>query len=171
MPSAETPSPAQIRPATPADLGSVLRLNSEWEHVTSRLDEVSLTQLHESAAYHRVCERDGQVAAFLLALGPGVDYDSPNYRWFDSGDRDFIYIDRIVVAGEHHRAGLGNALYDDLLAFARQGGVARLCCEVDVEPLNQGSDRFHARHGFVEVGTQWVAGGSKRVSLRERVLG
>lgn len=167
----EIPSRIQVRPATPADFDSILRLNSEWEHVTSRLDLDSLTRLHESAEYHRVCEQGGRVVAFLLALGPGVEYNSPNYRWFDAADDDFIYIDRIVVDAECQHSGLGSVLYDDLLAHARQRRVSRLVCEVDVEPMNEVSDRFHARRGFVEVATQWVAGGSKRVSLRELVLG
>jgi len=150
------------------DFDEILRLNSDWEHVTSRLARDSLARLHEKAVYHRLCEDGPRVAAFLLALGPGVDYDSPNYRFFDSSSDDFIYIDRIVVGREHQRAGLGEALYRDLLEFARHRQVGRLVCEVDVEPMNAASDRFHARRGFVEVGAQWVGDGSKRVSLRER---
>jgi predicted GNAT superfamily acetyltransferase len=41
---------------------------------------------------------------------------------------------------------------------------------VNIEPPNPGSDAFHAGRGFVEVGTQWVADGTKRVSLRELVV-
>lgn len=160
-----------IRPATPDDFEAILRLNSAWEHVTSKLDRDALSRLHESALYHRACVHDSGVVAFLLALGPGADYDSPNYRWFDSAGGDFIYIDRIVVRGEYQRAGLGDALYDDLLAFARRRRIPRIVCEVDIEPMNAPSDRFHARRGFVEVGTQWVADGKKRVSLREYTVG
>lgn len=160
-----------VRPATNADLPEILRLNSEWEHVTSRLDEERLADLHRQAAYHRVAEADGRVAAFLLALPPGAAYDSPNYRWFDRSSDAFLYIDRIVVGRAYQRAGLGAELYADLLEFAAQRGVERLVCEVDIEPLNVASDAFHRRRGFVEVGTQWLALGTKRVSLREYLLG
>jgi len=159
-----------IRPAAQQDLETILRLNTQWEHVTSPLDTDSLAHLHARAAYHRVLELDSGVVAFLLALGPGVSYASPNYRWFDARPGDFLYIDRIVVAEGHQRSGFGDALYDDVLGFARQGRIPRLTCEVDMEPLNAASDRFHTRRGFVEVGTQWVADGTKRVSLRECVL-
>ena len=159
-----------IRPAGLKDLDEILRLNTQWEHVTSPLNEGSLAHLHANAAYHRVVESDAGVVAFLLALGPGVSYESPNYRWFDAQHGDFLYIDRIVVAEGHQRSGLGDALYDDLLTFARQQGIPRLTCEVDLEPLTAASDSFHTRRGFAEVGTQWVAGGTKRVSLREYVL-
>lgn len=161
--------PAQmvIRSAAPDDFEAILRLNAEWEHFTSRMEREGLARLHDQSLHHRVCERDGRVVAFLLALGPGVDYDSPNYRYFDDGREDFVYIDRIVVDAGSHRTGLADALYDDLLGFARSRGVARIVCEIDADPPNIASDRFHARRGFAEVGTQQVAGGRKRVSLRE----
>lgn len=160
-----------IRDALPADFARILQLNSEWEHVTSPLGPASLQHLHDHSAYHRVADMNGTIAAFLLAIAPGAPYDSPNYRWFDESGTDFIYIDRIVVARECQRAGLGDALYDDVLGFARQSGAARLVCEVDIEPPNAASDAFHARRGFVEVGTQVIANGRKRVSLREQATG
>jgi len=159
-----------IRDATPGDLAAILRLNKEWEHVTSPLDEGSLAELYGESSYCRVMEAEGEVVAFILALSPGAAYDSPNYRWFDARGGDFLYIDRVVVGAASQRAGFGAALYDDLLEFASRQGVSQLVCEVDIEPLNVSSDAFHASRGFVEVGTQPVAGGRKRVSLRERVL-
>lgn len=158
-----------IRPAALDDLDELLRLNAQWEHVTSFLDHDALAHLHANAAYHRVVEMDSRVVGFLLALAPGVAYESPNYRWFDARSDGFLYIDRIIVDRECQRAGLGEALYDDLIAFARQRGVGRLVCEVDMEPHNVASDVFHARRGFLEVGTQRIEGG-KRVSLRELAI-
>lgn len=159
-----------IRPATRSDLPALLRLNAEWQHVTSPLDEAALAHLHEHAAYHRVAEADGRVIAFLLAFGADAPYDSPNYRWFEANSAEFLYIDRVVVAADRQRGGLGEELYRDVEAYARANGMARLVCEVDIEPLNAASDTFHRRHGFVEVGAQWLPGGAKRVSLRERSL-
>ena len=159
-----------IRPATEADLPAVLRLNAEWQHVTSPLDGAALAHLHEHAAYHRVAEVNGQVIAFLLAFGADAPYDSPNYRWFKTNSAEFLYIDRVVVSGDHQRGGFGEKLYRDVEEYARANGVGRLVCEVDIEPLNAASDAFHRRHGFVEVSTQWLPGGAKQVSLRERFL-
>lgn len=160
-----------IRPTTSDDLGAILELNTVWERVTSPLDAAALADLHAQAAYHRVIELDGRIAAFLLAIGPGRPYESANYRWFDARSNDFLYIDRVIVSSDFHRKGLAAALYDDVRAFAVARGISRLVCEVDVEPLNVASDEFHRQRGFVEVGTQWVAGGTKRVSLRESVIG
>jgi hypothetical protein len=159
-----------IRPVVSDDYEAILGLNAAWEHVASHLDRNSLAHLHASAAYHRVVEVSSRIVAFLLALAPGVDYGSPNYRWFNSRADQFLYIDRVIVDREYQRAGLGDALYDDLLVFARQHGVARLVCEIDIEPRNAPSDSFHTRRGFVEIGTQQLGDG-KRVSLRELPVG
>jgi predicted GNAT superfamily acetyltransferase len=162
---------AVIRPAEPRDFGAILALNAAWVQYTSPLGEAALGDLHGQAAYHRVAEVDGCVVGFLLAVGPGQGYESPNYRWFAARSDDFLYIDRVVVAGGHQGTGVGGALYGDVTAWAARHGFGRLVCEVNVEPPNPVSDAFHARRGFVEVGTQWVAGGTKRVSLRELRLG
>jgi predicted GNAT superfamily acetyltransferase len=159
-----------IRAATPDHFPAILALNEEWVQATSPLDERALADLHGQAAYHRVVERDGRVVGFLLAIGPGRPYQSLNYTWFAARHDEFLYIDRVVVAGDHQRSGEGSALYDDVAAFAAAGGFGRLVCEVNIEPPNPGSDAFHAGRGFVEVGTQWVADGTKRVSLRELVV-
>jgi predicted GNAT superfamily acetyltransferase len=156
-----------IRPAGPADLEHVLRLNRQAEAALSPLTPDRLRALHDQACYHRVACLDGQVRAFLLALGPGAAYDSPNYLWFAARSADFVYIDRVVVDPAARRARLATRLYEDLIAHARRSGAARVGCEYDTEPPNEASRRFHESLGFVEVGAQRVAGGRKRVSLQE----
>jgi predicted GNAT superfamily acetyltransferase len=157
---------APPRPAAPADFPAILALNEESVHFLSPLTPARLAHLHGESAYHRVIEAGGRVAAFLLALREGADYDSPNYRWFAARLPRFLYIDRVVVAGGHQGRGLGAALYADLFEFARATGAGRVTCEFDVDPPNEASRRFHARHGFVEIGAQAVAGGAKTVSLQ-----
>lgn len=159
-----------IRPAGADDFLAILALNAESVHFLSPLDAVRLRQLHAQAAYHRVVEIDRVVAAFLLALREGADYDSPNYRWFAQRYPEFLYIDRVVVSAAQQGRGLGALLYEDLFAFARSSGVAEVTCEFDVDPPNPPSARFHARFGFREVGTQWLGGGKKQVSLQARSL-
>ena len=159
-----------IRDAAPADFAAILTLNETWVHVLSPLDEAGLAELHRMAAYHRVVEdgsadEDG-VAAFLIALREGAAYGSPNYRWFGERHDAFLYIDRIVVDTDRQRGGHGRALYADLIDFARDSGVGLIVSEFDAEPLNEPSLRFHARHGFREVGVR-AAGGGKRVSMQE----
>ena len=159
-----------LRDARREDFAAILALNAESVHFTSALTAERLDALHRSAAYHKVVQIDGDVAAFLLAFRERAPYDSPNYLWFAERYPQFLYIDRIVVAPAHRGAGLGVALYDDIIAFATASGVAWLTCEFDIEPPNPASKQFHARMGFAEVGTQWLGGGKKRVSLEARAI-
>jgi predicted GNAT superfamily acetyltransferase len=104
----------------------------------------------------------------LLAFRQGVDYESPNYRWFAERYDAFIYIDRVVIAANARGDGIGATLYSDLFKFARSEGVKIIACEFDIVPPNPASQRFHQRHGFREVGTQQLHGGNKHVSLQVR---
>ena len=155
-----------LRPARTTDYPDILALNLESEAMLSPLDEARLAQLDSQAAYHRVLCDQGRVAAFLLAFREGADYDSPNYLWFAQRYERFLYIDRVVVAASHQGRGLGARLYRDLFAFAREHAIDAVTCEFYVQPPNEASRRFHAGFGFHEVGTQWVAGGTKQVSLQ-----
>jgi len=157
-----------IRNATPQDFPAILALNAESVHFLSPLDAPRLQHLHAHAAYHRVAEREGSVAAFLLAFREGADYDSPNYRWFAQRYPRFLYIDRIVVAPAARGLRFGALLYDDILAFAAATNAGRLTAEFDLEPANPVSAAFHRRYRFHEVGTQWIGGGKKQVSLQMR---
>jgi predicted GNAT superfamily acetyltransferase len=153
---------ASIRDATPADYAAILELNRDSEALLSPMDAGRLRELDAAAAYHRVAGEP--VAAFLLAFREGAGYDSPNYRWFSQRFDRFLYVDRIAVAASARSAGLGGALYRDLFGFARAAGVPRIVCEYYSRPLNEASQRFHARHGFDEIGTQWLPERGKQVS-------
>lgn len=152
--------------ADPRHFDDILALNAASVQVLSPLSAPRLAHLHAQAAYHKVVLDDARVVAFLLGFAPGAAYDSINYRWFDAHYDDFLYVDRIVVAASHRAHGLGALLYSDFFAAARALGKQRVVCEYDVAPPNPASAAFHRRFGFVEVGTQRTADGSKAVSLQ-----
>ncbi len=52
-----------------------------------------------------MAERIGQTEALLLAFDQAADYDSPNFLWFRERFPRFVYVDRIVVAGEARGRG------------------------------------------------------------------
>lgn len=108
----------------------------------------------------------GEALGFVLTLPPGCAYESLNYRWFSARYEKFLYVDRIVVDTDQRGLGLGRLLYDAVAMEARRRGLERVCCEVNLKPRNEGSLRFHDRHGFHEVGRQATEGGSKEVSLQ-----
>ncbi len=160
------PAEPLIRGANEGDYAAIVALNTAEVRHTSPMDEDRLRQLASLSAYHRVATLDGRVVAFLLAMRAGADYRNDNFAWFTAQHPDFLYVDRIVVdaAAQGHR--LGSRLYADLFAFAREHGIPRITCEFNVVPPNEPSRLFHARHGFVETGRQWLDEGRKQVSMQ-----
>lgn len=158
-----------VRDATAADFPALLALNEAWVHFLSPLSSERLDALHRASAYHRVVEDHGSIAGFLLAFREGASYDSPNYAWFSQRYPAFVYVDRVVVAGDAQRKGVGTLLYDDVFAFARSSGVPIVAAEFYTRPPNPVSARFHERYGFTEVGSQAIAT-DKRVSLQISTL-
>ena len=156
----------RIRDIADGDHAAVLALNLESEALLSPMGAPRLRALLDETAYARVLVEDEQVLAFLLAFREGCAYDSPNYVWFQTHYPRFLYIDRIAVSTAQQGRGLGAVFYRDLFEFARASGVDAIACEFYSQPLNEGSSRFHAKFGFGEVGTQWVAEGRKQVSLQ-----
>lgn len=154
-----------IRNALPGDLPQVLELNQKaLPHVSSVALE-DMRRFLEQAAYFKVApNQNGGLEGFLIALGPGLDYASDNYRWFSGAFDDFLYIDRIVIAENARELGLGSRFYRDVIETARKS-APRLTCEVNSRPPNPRSMAFHDRFDFVPVGTQRTEGGTKVVTL------
>jgi hypothetical protein len=153
-----------LRDVNNSDFSAILALNAESVHFLSPLDEARLALLAKAACYLRVVEEGGAVAAFLLGFRKGADYDSPNFLWFNERFDDFVYVDRVVVSPQYRGRKLADLLYDDFESFARASRVTRITCEVNVEPPNPVSLKFHARRGFREIG-QIPYGPGKTVAL------
>lgn len=164
-----SPMPFTIRNVVAEDLDAVLDLN---EAVVPAVNSVPLTQMQwflQHAAYFRLAEADGGLAAFLVGLRPGTGYDSVNYRYFCEHYEDFGYVDRIAVSTRVRRSGLASTLYDDFRTSLPEG-VSLMTCEVNLRPPNEGSMRFHERLGFHQVAEQESEGGTKTVALLVRQL-
>jgi predicted GNAT superfamily acetyltransferase len=157
------------RPIRPDDLAALAQLNDAAVPAVNALGPEGL------AAHVPRCEvavvvpaDDGSPLAFLLALAPGADYPSENYRWFAAHRPGSLYVDRIVVAPHAHGRGLGRLLYDVVAERAQALGLAEITCEVNLEPPNPGSLAFHSRLGFAPVGEQVTKEGTVRVALLAR---
>ena len=162
-------------PVTPADLtaspdlaDALLALNNAHAVELSWLEPPRLAHLVAQAF---LAERIGQADALLLAFDQAADYDSPNFLWFRERFPRFVYVDRIVVAGEARGRGHARRLYQLLFERARAAGHERIVCEVNSNPPNPASDAFHADLGFTVVGTGELHGGEKTVTYLARDLG
>ena len=155
-----------IRNSIQADYGSIIALNDAEVQQTSPMDRDRLNFLASLSDYNKVAVVNGEVAAFLLAMQHGSKYHNENYNWFSSRFSTFLYVDRVVVGSQFAGLGIGRALYNDLFLYARRNGVGHVVCEYNIEPPNLASKAFHDKFGFKELDTQWVAGGTKQVSLQ-----
>ncbi len=157
----------KLRRVRPGDHEQVLALNHANVEALAPMDEARLLELASVADQFDVVEVDGEFGGFVITFGPGTAYDSENYRWFaERHDRDFYYLDRIVLDGAHRRQGLGTFVYEEMERVARPYG--RLALEVNLVPRNDVSLAFHDRRGYVEVGR--LGDDSHLVSLQEKRL-
>ena len=153
----------QISPIEQDVYDYVLALNEASVPHVNRISCEDLQWFVDYAAFVRIVKIDEQLAGFMIGLRPGIDYQSPNYRWFCDNYEDFAYVDRVVVAEWARRRGVAEALYEE---FARsQSGASFMTCEVNIRPPNDGSMHFHERLGFRQVASQEIDGGKKEVAL------
>ncbi len=158
-----------LRRATPDDTAAIVALNAGVVAVTSPMDPVGFDALFAICANCDVVERDGEAIGFLLAMEAGAAYANGNFAWFSERLRRFVYIDRIVIGEAARGLGLGRMLYDHLAQSALTRGNLLMAAEIDLIPANPGSMAFHARYGFVQLGTRLLDSG-KTVSMQVKGL-
>ena len=159
----------QVRDAVAADHAAVLALNNNATPHVNALSDDEFAWITSRADYFRVAEDESGLAAFVIALRPGLEYWSLNYRWFSDRGGEFLYLDRIVVDERARGTGVGRAMYADIDRFA-SGRWPCITLEVNLVPPNPGSLAFHERLGFKRVGVRQEEGGTKAVALMQRVV-
>lgn len=158
-----------FRAGTEKDADAIIALNRESEAATSPMDEARFAELYAMASLMIVGEREGQVIGFLMGFVSGIDLDGLNYRWFDTRLKRFFYIDRIVIDAACRGEGVGQRIYSEVRQWARDQGLLWLAAEMNLDPPNLRSLKFHRRNGFMEIGTQKLPD-NKIVSMQIRRL-
>jgi len=149
-----------IREMTHSDFDRIVHLNQSALEGVGPLDNESLSLLVKMADQALVIDNGGDIAGFVITLPPGTEYDSSRYRWFE--DRlvdDYVYLDRIVVSGEHRREGVASRLYDEV--------EGDLPIALEVYDDNDISIAFHESRGFEEIGALTDNGTTNLMLVRE----
>lgn len=154
-----------LRPYRRDDLPSLLALNNNHSRELGMLSAEALAALVDLSIQTIVA---GDGLGFVVTLDYRAAYNSINFGWFLARFKRFAYIDRVVVAEDARNSAIGRRFYDDVIEMARSRGYPRLCCEVNLDPPNPTSDRFHAKLGFREIGQAVVPALGK--TLRYLVL-
>lgn len=118
-------------------------------------------------------DANDQPLGFMTLLSPGtLAYDSANLRWFEAycekTGRSLIYVDRIAIAPSMRGQRIGEQLYQ--AAFEAFATCDEIGCEINTNPPNPGSARFHQRLGFHQVGERSHGEAGKAVAYYVREL-
>lgn len=160
----------KVRDAAVDDFDAIRRVNLANEPEVGPLDTPRIELFAASAARFQVVESDGDVVGLFVGLTEGIDYSSPNYRWFTQRHERFAYVDRVALAPAVRGTGCADELYGDFETWAADSGRSLVCAEVNTVPANPRSMRFHQRRGFVVVDEVAPYGGDERVAMLEKQL-
>ena len=155
-----------IRIAEKSDLPIIQEMNeSAIPHVNSVTTSEFETFMNICSYFFVIEDSQHSVAGFMLVIGPGEEYDSINYQFFENNYPSFDYVDRIVIGEKYRGKGYGKELYTHLIKSSMQSIIT---CEINIKPPNPLSMSFHQKLGFKQVGKQATEGGLKQVSLMAR---
>ena len=158
-----------VRNIETADLQRVLEINNANTPGVSELTKNELqTDLSNSLHALAIDNEQGEVCAFCITFDPSAPDAGDNHRWFAERYKSFVYLDRIAIDSNHQNRGLGALLYQAVeQRMLDSAEHSLLCCEVNLEPPNPGSLRFHKRIGFTECGVQSTAPGNAVTYLQK----
>ena len=141
----------ETRALTQNDVESIWLINEQGLPGTGQVSEQEISHLLNRCTLALGVFRDEELLGFVLCLSPGTAYSSPNYAWFNEKYDDFIYVDRIAVLIDQRNEGIGSNLYEEVISYSQENSIP-IVAEVNLNPPNPGSMRFHNRFGFEEVG-------------------
>ena len=150
-----------IRTLRPTDLELIHKWNESTVPKVNSLtfEEFRLQSINCTHSYIQY-STDSMPVGFIFLYDEKTYYDSLNYLYFKNRYQKFLYVDRIIIAGEYQKKGYGQQLYDFVIDTHNPD---IFCCEVNITPPNRQSLSFHHKYGFKEIGQQNVY--NKVVSL------
>lgn len=111
----------------------------------------SFVSLINISSLNLLIQFKNQPIGFVICFRENSDYQSPNYKYFDQKKKNFLYIDRVVIKSGFRRKGLGTKVYEFLKRTASKE-LLPICCEVNSDPPNDISMKFHTKNGFKKIG-------------------
>ena len=154
-----------IREFNEKDFHDLLELNNDSVPAVNYLSKGELKNILLLSEKCWVADIDDELAASLIIIGPNQPYESDNYTWLETKFSNFCYVDRIMVSEKYKRKKLGYILYKKLEDYAEANGALQLLCEVNIEPPNPISKKFHESLNYENVGPQLTENETKKVSL------
>ncbi|MDC0030071.1 GNAT family N-acetyltransferase [Pseudomonadota bacterium] len=137
-----------------AQLQSIYDLNQANTPEVGSLDSMNhLKKLIELSAYNLLVLSNDEIAGFIICMREDSTYGSENYKFFAQRLKKFLYVDRVAIDERYRRAGLGQAIYEDIFTQASNDNLP-IALEVNTQPVNRPSLNFHEKMGFDRIGTK-----------------
>ncbi len=166
-----------IREMQTHDFPAVMRMNNDNVPAVSFIELDELQEDIRLAEHALIVGSDsvdatGGPHGFCTTFASGIAEDlGVNYRWFAARYPSFVYLDRVVIDAPFRSQGLGELLYTEVQRRVRTADETDLfVCEVNLQPRNDGSLRFHTRLGFEQVGEQESKPGLVVAMLAKRLV-
>lgn len=150
------------------DHAAVLAINAASWPAVSRLTQVEIDTLLTYGGSHWVAEDSdaARVVGYLLSYPSESIYNDEEIRAFRAHITErFIYICQVALVPEWQRRGVGRALYDAVYREARRDGRPLICTEVNIDPPNDPSLRFHLGQSFQPLAELEVSSGFRVLML------
>ena len=141
----------ETRALTQNDVESIWLINEQGLPGTGQVSKQEVSDLLKLSTLSLGAFKNEKLLGFVLCLSPKTTYSSLNYAWFNKKYEDFIYVDRIAVSPVQRDEGIGSKLYEEVIFYSQENNTP-IAAEVNLNPPNPGSMRFHKRFGFEEVG-------------------
>ena len=141
----------EIRNLASANIKAIWAINEQGLPGTGRVSEQEVSDLLQFSSLSVGMFDGNELLGFVICLPPGTRYGSLNYQWFNDHYNAFVYVDRIAVSTLHRNQGVGTKLYDAVVAYSKEKNIP-VAAEVNLNPPNPGSIRFHERFNFEQVG-------------------
>ena len=137
-----------------AQFQSIYDLNQANTPEVGSLESIQhLKQLIEFSSYNLLVLKENEIVGYIICMREGSAYGSENYQFFTQRLKKFLYVDRVAIDEQHRRAGLGQAIYEDIFAQAISDSLP-IALEVNTQPVNQPSLNFHEKMGFDRIGAK-----------------
>jgi len=142
-----------LEPVVESDFGSILQINQAAQPGVVSLSPPELSQINRTATVFCALKEGSSCRAYVIAYENTRAYDGEEFCWLQKNVADrFLYIDQVAVASDFRGRGIGTKVYEFLERFAVMNDFASLACEVNIDPSNLASLRFHLHRGFRELG-------------------
>ena len=136
------------------ELQSIYNLNQANTPEVGSLESMQhLKQLIEFSSYNLLVLKEDEIVGFIICMREGSAYWSENYKFFTKRLKKFLYVDRVAIDEHYRRAGLGQAIYENIFSQASNDSLP-IALEVNTQPVNQPSLNFHEKMGFDRVGNK-----------------